>query len=134
MSFTFSKEEKLCGELRIAELFKQGSSQIAYPLRACWRLFPIEDERTPLIKVLMSAPKKKLHRANARNLAKRLMRESYRLQKHALWQTVASLRSAEGRPLRMELAIIWLAEEKLPYAKVYERMGRLLEKIQAQLS
>ena len=29
LSFSFPKEEKLCGEIRVAELFKQGSAQIA---------------------------------------------------------------------------------------------------------
>ena len=82
----------------------------------------------------MSAPKKRLHRANKRNRAKRLMREAYRLQKHALWQQISTMKSENGVPMRMELAFVWLAEETLPYAKVYERMGRLLEKIQASLS
>jgi len=146
LSFSFPKEEKLCGEIRVAELFKQGSAQIAYPLRACWRLLPApEFEATSapdsqvasspvFIKVLMSAPKKRLHRANKRNRAKRLMREAYRLQKHALWQQVSTMKSENGVPMSMELAFVWLAEETLPYAKVYERMGRLLEKIQASLS
>lgn len=146
LSFSFPKEEKLCGEIRVAELFKQGSAQIAYPLRACWRLLPAPEfeaiaapdsqaASSPVfIKVLMSVPKKRLHRANKRNRAKRLMREAYRLQKHALWQQVSTMKSEDGAPLRMELAFVWLAEETLPYAKVYERMGRLLEKIQASLS
>ena len=143
LRYTFPKEEKLCGELRIAELFRQGSAQIAYPLRACWRLVPQTDASSTAeaslsdlvyIKVMMSAPKKKLHRANKRNRAKRLMREAYRLQKHALWQQVSSIKSENGEAMQMQLAIVWLADEVLPYAKVYERMGRLLEKIQAQLS
>lgn len=138
LRYTFPKEEKLCGELRIAELFRQGSAQIAYPLRACWRLIPLasdsSDASPVFIKVMMSAPKKKLHRANKRNRAKRLMREAYRLQKHVLWQQVSSMKSENGEAMQMQLAIVWLADEVLPYAKVYERMGRLLEKIQAQLS
>ena len=62
------------------------------------------------------------------------MREAYRLQKHVLWQQVSSMKSENGEAMQMQLAIVWLADEVLPYAKVYERMGRLLEKIQAQLS
>lgn len=136
ISYTFPKEEKLCGELRIAALFREGDAQIAYPLRACWRLLPMaEAAESPIyIKVMMSAPKKKLHRANKRNRAKRLMREAYRLQKHALWQQVSSMKSAQGEALQMQLAIVWLSDDILPYAKVHERMGRLLQKIQASLS
>lgn len=146
IAYTFPKAEKLCGEIRIAELFREGNAQIAYPLRACWRLLPItaasvsdadlvsSAESPVYIKVMMSAPKKKLHRANKRNRAKRLMREAYRLQKHALWQQVSSMKSDQGEALQMQLAIVWLSDEILPYAKVHERMGRLLQKIQAQLS
>ncbi len=144
ISYHFPKSEKLCGEIRIASLFREGNAQIAYPLRACWRLLPcaaLTDARTleatdstcPRIKVMLSAPKKKLHRANKRNRAKRLMRESYRRQKQMLWEKVATCQSPHGEPLYMELAIVWLAEECLPYDKVYERMGRLLQKIQEQL-
>ncbi len=144
ISYNFPKSEKLCGEIRIANLFREGNAQIAYPLRACWRLLPCAastlaqpleatESACPRIKVMLSAPKKKLHRANKRNRAKRLMREAYRRQKQTLWERVETCKSQQGEPLYMELAIVWLAEECLPYDMVYERMGRLLQKIQEQL-
>ena len=133
---TFGKEEKLCGELRIAALFRQGQSAIAYPIRACWQLIPATQlipstevqpaaETQSAVKVLISAPKKKLHRANKRNRAKRLMREAYRLQKHALTEVVTA---AGGQ---LQVAFVWLADDTSTQAVVMEKMKKLLDKIQA---
>ncbi|MBQ9201879.1 MAG: ribonuclease P protein component [Bacteroidales bacterium] len=123
---TFRKEERLCGELRIDALFREGKTVMAYPLRGCWRCLPVTEG--PPVKVLFSAPKKKLHRAFQRNRAKRLMRESYRLQKHGLINQICEMNC------QLQLAVVWQQEGLADYATVYARMSRLLSKVQTDVA
>lgn len=128
LSNTFRKEERLCGELRIDALFREGETVMSFPLRACWRCLPAADSTNDSpVKVLISAPKKKLHRAFQRNRAKRLMREAYRLQKHSL------LVLAREQDCELQLAIVWQQDGLSDYDTVYAKMGKLLAKIQANL-
>ncbi len=122
--YTFSKEERLCGEIRIAELFRTGQSAMAYPVRACWNYTPGAVEDIP-VKVLMSVPKKKHHRANRRNRLKRLMRESYRLQKSLLTEVL------ERQGGSLQIAFVWQSDELADYSTVFAKMGKALEKIRA---
>ncbi len=124
---TFSKDERLCGELRLAELFAHGENVVAFPLRACWQVTNHPAEHAARVQVLMSVPKKKLHRANKRNRVKRLLRESYRLQKHDL------VAIAESEDKWLQVAFVWIPQEVLPYSQVSAKMLKILGKIQAKL-
>lgn len=75
--YTFNKEERLCSKKLIDELFHNGSSFLCYPFKVNWLL---ADADHPC-QVLFSVPKKRYKRAVDRNLAKRRMREAYRLLK-----------------------------------------------------
>ena len=122
-SNTFNKSERLCGELRVAQLFQHGRTVMAYPIRACWTVTAVPPEGAARVQVLMSVPKKKLRRANRRNRVKRLLRESYRLQKHEL------LAEAARRDLFLQIAFVWIPEEVLPYAAVSVKVKKVLDKI-----
>jgi ribonuclease P protein component len=80
--FTFRKEEKLTKEKDIQELFEKGSSFYLFP----FKVFVLPNPRPEAShhQVLISVSKKNFKRAVDRNLIKRRMRESYRLQKEAL--------------------------------------------------
>ena len=75
---TFPKEHKLCGQLRIAQLYKEGQRFTAWPLRIT---FQETEENT---QVLVWAPKSLFKRAVKRNHLRRLMREAYRLHQDLL--------------------------------------------------
>lgn len=76
MRFFFSKKEKLASEKEIEQLFNGGISNFIYPIRV---LFDISSSKQNECKVLISAPKRFLKTAVERNLVKRRIRESYRL-------------------------------------------------------
>jgi len=79
--YTFKKEERLCNKKLIEELFHNGSSFLLYPFRIVWlkQVLPVA---VPA-QVLINVPKRRFKRAVDRNLIKRRVRESYRLNKSA---------------------------------------------------
>ena len=78
MAYTFPKHSRLCGQLRIAQLYKDGHRFVAWPLRVT---FQPTDEET---QILVWAPKSLFKRAVKRNHIRRLMREAYRLHQDLL--------------------------------------------------
>lgn len=124
--FRFTKQEKLTGETVVTELFLQGASFIAYPVRVVWSASKSED--SPSLKVLMSVPKKKLKHAVDRNRVKRLLREAYRLHKEELTTMVTV------QQLQVRMAFVWIPNEVLDYAKVERKVIDALSKMQKLLT
>ena len=124
--FTFTKQEKLTGETVVTELFLNGASFIAYPVRVVWTVSKTED--SPSLQVLMSVPKKKLKHAVDRNRVKRLLREAYRLQKNELTTLVVE------HGLQVRMALVWIPTEVLDYVKVERKVLDALSKMQRLLT
>jgi ribonuclease P protein component len=79
---TLPAEERIKSRKLFDELFLSGISIWQPPFRLLWKEIPY-DEKHPVL-VGVTAPKRKMRKANHRNRMKRLMRESYRLNKHDL--------------------------------------------------
>jgi ribonuclease P protein component len=77
--YTFKKEERLCSKKLIEELFHNGSSFLLYPFRIVWLKHDLPAD-VP-VQVLINVPKRRFKKAVDRNLIKRRIRESYRLNK-----------------------------------------------------
>ena len=85
--YTFGKKEKLCSKLVIDALFKSGKSFKEYPIRVMY--MPLE-ESDATAKLLITVPKKRFKKAVSRNKVKRLIRETYRLNKPELFEELQS--------------------------------------------
>lgn len=114
---TFSKAERLSGKKNIEELFKHGSSFYFKPILLKY-LDKADEPKTH--RLLVSVPKKKLKRAVDRNLVKRRIRESYRLNKHIL----------TGESPFYHMAIVYLDEVILSYSEIEEKLIKLLNRLQ----
>lgn len=79
MANTFPKQNKLCGQERIAQLYKQGKRFTSWPLRVTYM-----PSNSPNSQVLVWAPKSLFKHAVQRNHLRRLMREAYRLHQDIL--------------------------------------------------
>ena len=115
MGYGFPKDSKLCGQERIAQLYKQGKRFTAWPLRVTY--LPITDTPSPVTQVLVWAPKALFKRAVKRNHLRRLMREAYRLHQDLL----------EGGSY--QLAFNYMDKEEQPYEVIEKAVCKALKKI-----
>ncbi|MCL9808321.1 ribonuclease P protein component [Flavobacterium luminosum] len=82
MKNTYPKHEKLKSKTAIDLLFTEGKSVSKYPLRLVYA--PITPETGEKIKIGVSVSKKYFKKAVDRNYYKRVLRETYRLNKSIL--------------------------------------------------
>ena len=118
--YTFGKEEHLCGKTAIDELYKTGESFFLYPFRAQYK--EVSEESVP-VRCLVNAPKRRFKHAVDRNRIKRLMREAYRKNKHALCDTMKEAGAT------MQIAITYSGDTIESQAFVEKRMRRVLDQI-----
>lgn len=112
-SLTFSKEERLCGKSSISALLASGKWGTSAHLRYCWK----RDPEGEVNRLLVSVPKRFFKRAVKRNLLKRRLRESYRLQKHSL--------SVSG----VSLMLAWTGKEIADFQTIKDEVGGILARI-----
>jgi ribonuclease P protein component len=113
--FTFRKEERLNKEKLIKELFETGSSFYFYPFKVWFKRNP--DPAISVHQVMISVSRRNFKKAVERNLIKRRIRESFRLNKNLL--------PAEPKLL---IAYIYSAKEILTFAQIQERLNKTLNR------
>ncbi|MDR1699439.1 MAG: ribonuclease P protein component [Prevotellaceae bacterium] len=121
---TFNKKERLCGEVRINELFGKGKAFTVFPFRVVFRR---KDKGETPASILISVPKKRIKRANGRNLIKRRIREAYRLNKHSLYATL------ENRDFSLDFALLYIADERLDYAQIEPKIIEVIQRLNKRL-
>lgn len=78
MQYSFPKKEKLKSKKRITQLFEEGKTLKAFPLKLIY--LEVKEQDSP-IQAGVAVPKKNFKSAVKRNRIKRLLREAYRLNK-----------------------------------------------------
>jgi ribonuclease P protein component len=118
---TFNKSERLCSTKLISELFEKGSVFHYSIFKVVWVYSPV-----PLpcpAQVAFSVSKRCFKHAVSRNLVKRRMRETYRKNKHVLYDHL----SAKNRQL---IFIVILKGNDIPdYEKVEKAMTGIIGKL-----
>ena len=115
------RTERLRSLGAVRRMFESGESGFIFPFRYVW--FAEADE-IPSAEVLFSVPKKFHKRANKRNLLRRRTKEAYRLQKLLLHN---------GRPVNLDLALIYSSKEELSYKTISNAVRRILETVAEHL-
>lgn len=120
--YTFGKKEKLCSKLAIDTLFKSGKSFKTYPIRVIY--MPLEKSDSAA-KLLISVPKKRFKKAVSRNMVKRLIRETYRLNKPEI------IEDWQERGKYFALAFVYIGNDIPTYGHLNETMKRILENLKS---
>ena len=121
MEYSFPKNEKLKSKKQIAQLFDEGSAITVYPLK----LIYLETTQQPSkIQAGVAVPKKNFKSAVARNRIKRLLRESYRLNKAIVFN------NTQGE---FAFLFLYLGKEKPTFLEVEGKMKSLLQKFNARV-
>jgi len=119
--YTLGKNERLKSRKRIEQLFAASQSFAQYPIRVLY-IHP-NDPTAPALQCGFSVSTRHFKRAVQRNRVKRLLREAWRLQKNEL---TAHL---ENTQQKLAVFIIYTNNELPQYPVVFEKMGRLIQRL-----
>jgi len=117
MSSKFPKKEKLKSESLIREIFEEGKSISSYPLKLIY--LEIKVPVKTKIQCGVTVPKRNFKSAVKRNRIKRLLRESYRLNKEQIFNNI------EGS---FAFLFLYLGKEMPQYEEVEINMRVILQK------
>ncbi len=124
--YRLNKSERLKEKKVFEELFKNGKSLKAYPLRLVWleRVLPAD---SPPLKFGIAVPKRKFSKATQRNRIKRLIREAYRLNKKVLWNT------AKKNERQLFILIIYTGKEEFSLKDIVSALKKILKKLNQKI-
>lgn len=114
MPASFSKDERLHSFKEIQSLMKGGETFFHYPFKVVCQNIPLEGENDMRPNaIIVSVPKRHFKRAVKRNLLKRRIRESYRLNKEAL---------SAPQGCRINALFVYISKEVKEFSYIETRM------------
>jgi ribonuclease P protein component len=117
MNTTYPKQERLKSKSIIDLLFSEGKSVSKYPLRLVY--VPVDVDTSDSIKMGVSVSKKYFKKAVDRNYFKRVLRETYRLNKELL---------LENSEKKYAFMFFYQSKERLSYQEINEKTIQLFQK------
>ena len=120
-SFSFPKSEKLKSLKLFEKLFEDGNSLSKFPFKLLW-IKVIPSAEFP-VKVGFAVSSRKIKLAVKRNRMKRLMRESYRLNKQALIDCCIK------KEMGLAMVFLFNGNEPVSYIETKEKIILLLQRL-----
>ena len=118
MPASLKKNERLCSFSEIQSLMKKGETFFHYPFKVVYQNISIEEEGTQASNAIMvSVPKRNFKRAVKRNLLKRRIRESYRLNKEIL---------AAPQGCRTNILFVYVSKDIKEFSYIEEKVKEIL--------
>ena len=119
---TYPKTEKLKSKTTIDLMFREGKSVSKYPLRLVYAKSTFEEN--PEFKMGVSVSKKYFKKAVDRNYFKRVLRETYRLNKQVLRENLKEPYS---------FMLLYQTKDRLSYEEINQKTIELFEKFHLQI-
>ena len=121
---TFPLKEHLKSKSVIDNLYANGASATAFPLRAVFLEQPATQE--PTAAILINVAKRRFRHAVDRNLLKRRIREAYRTEKHCFVEAL------ENNGKKMAVAIMYIdtkpSSTEFLKRKIVKLLGAIISK------
>ncbi|MBA4409900.1 MAG: ribonuclease P protein component [Odoribacter sp.] len=119
--FTFLKEERLCSQKLIGDLFTSGESFLAYPLKVVF--LKTEIKQAYPAQAAFTVSKRNFKHAVKRNLLKRRMREAYRLNKPGFYNELAA------KNLQITIMFVYIGKDVAEYPAIEKGMISAFKKV-----
>ncbi|SFC96673.1 ribonuclease P protein component [Algibacter pectinivorans] len=123
MNYTYGNKEKLKSKKLIDQLFTEGKSVSAYPLRLVYLGTTFNEDL--IAKTGVSVSKRNFKTAVDRNRIKRLLREAYRLNKSIFFNNLTTQHA---------FMILYIGKDKPTLDVVETKMKILFEKFSSKIS
>lgn len=120
--YKHSKDERLKSRKSIKNLFDCGKIIYHYPYKVLFN-FKENENTNYLAQIGISASKRNFKHAVDRNNIKRKIRESYRLNKHLLYNEL------KKRDQKLNFFVIYTAKQDLDFSVIHKEMKNLIVKI-----
>jgi len=114
MSFKFDKTEHLKSKKSIENLISNGRSFTFFPIKAKWIVLSSNSQTS--VKCAFSVPKRNFKKAVERNYIKRIMRESYRLNKNEV------LTFFKNNNVQLNLLLTFIGNQKPNFNEIEQKI------------
>lgn len=116
--YTFKKEEKLKSRKAIEQLFRHGKAFSNFPFKILWKF---NETVSSELQTGFTVSSKQFKKAVDRNRIKRLMRESYRIQKNELQQQLKKSNK------QLAVFFIYVGNELPDHPFIFEKTGKAIK-------
>lgn len=129
--YTLNAAERLKLRKQIETLFRSGKAFSIMPLRVLFLLVPKPADEPSPVRIGFAVPKKRIRKAVGRNKIRRLLKESWRLQKLNLYAQIPE-------HLQLHVFLIYNGGENFNFTTAFETVGKTIvllnQKIKKEIS
>ncbi len=119
--FSYNKKEKLKSRIQLEAIFASGKSFSVFPIKVFF--LEADTAQTERVKVGVGVSARHFKKAVHRNRIKRLLRETYRLEKQILHQQL------NDQQKQLAIFFLYIDKEMPSYEVLREKMKESIEKL-----
>jgi ribonuclease P protein component len=123
--FTLKKDERLCSQKIIGDMFTSGESFLSYPLKVVFQ--KTESTQAFPVQAAFTVSKRNFKRAVKRNLLKRRMREAFRLNKPGFYDELAA------KELHIAVMFVFIGKDMVEFPIIEKAMISAFKKVLAKV-